>query len=198
MNRKLCLKQKAFFKATIILLSLSLSLEAGTIFDYASKRHNVNKKILASIAYQESDFNMKVVGVTLKDSYNSKILKRCLSVINCKSSFGAHRATIYPKSNEQAKLLLLSLNRLHLDYDVGLMQINKYNIEKRHLQPIRLLSDVFYNIDIGARIYKECSNRFSNIEDSFECYNKGYDRRKFNYRYSDAIINKYKKLFDVR
>ena len=192
------MKLKAFFKVTTILLSLSLSLEAGTIFDYASKRHNVNKRILASIAYQESDFNMKVVGVTLDKKRNSEILKKCLSVIDCKSTFSTHRATIYPKNNEQARLLLLSLDRLHLDYDVGLMQINKYNIKKRHLQPIRLLSDIFYNIDIGAKIYKECANHFNNIEDSFECYNKGYDRRKFNYRYSDAIINKYRKLFSIK
>ena len=168
---------------------------ANTVFDKASKKHNVDIRILASIAYQESDFNTKVVGVTLKNKYISTLLKKCLIIIDCKYSFKRGRAIIYPNSNKEAKLLFLSLNRLDLDYDVGLMQINKYNIKKRHLEPIRLLSDVFYNIDAGAKIYGECANYFKDIEDSFECYNKGYNRRRFNYKYSNAVIGKYRKLF---
>lgn len=184
------------FKLLLLVLLLSVNVWSNTVFDNASKKYGISVKLLASIAYEESDFNMNVVGVTIKKPYILKIFKKCINIIGCKISFNAHRAKVYPMSIAQAKLVFLALNRLHLNYDVGLMQINSYNIKKMKLNELKLLQDIRYNINTGARIYKSCYDRFENLSASLECYNMGYNSNLFNDHYYNAVINKYHTLFN--
>jgi soluble lytic murein transglycosylase-like protein len=174
----------------------TVSVSPATVFDEASKRYKIDKKILASVAFQESDFEPTVIGVNTKNVKRRGILKDCLDVIEIKYKIKGDRAVIYVGDNESANLVFLVLNRLKMDYDVGIMQINQWNIKKRNLNANRLLSDVRYNIHFGAKILHECQRKYKDdLESMFECYNKGYDSRKYNNSYSNKVLLKYKKLF---
>jgi soluble lytic murein transglycosylase-like protein len=174
----------------------AVSVSPATVFDEASKRYKIDKKILASVAFQESDFEPTVIGVNTKNVKRRGILKDCLDVIEIKYKIKGDRAVIYVGDNESANLVFLVLNRLKMDYDVGIMQINQWNIKKRNLNANRLLSDVRYNIHFGAKILHECQRKYKDdLESMFECYNKGYDSRKYNNSYSNKVLLKYKKLF---
>jgi len=186
-----------FFKTSLLFFVFFNSLFADTIFDKASQKYNINKKILASIAMHESKFEPSIVGVNIGSNKKKiEILAKYLKAIGCKHSIYRHRAHIYLKDDTNAKIVFFVLNRLKMDYDVGIMQINKYNIDAMHLDPIELINNVYYNIDIGAKVYDTCRNVYgNNLELVFECYNKGFDRKKYNYKYSNNIITNYKKLF---
>jgi len=186
-----------FFKTSLLFFVLFNSLFADTIFDEASQKYNINKKILASIAMHESKFEPSIVGVNIGSNKKKiQILSDSLKAIGCKHVIYPHRAHIYLKDESNAKMVFFVLNRLKMDYDVGIMQINKYNINSMHLDPVKLLKNVYYNIDIGAKIYSTCRKVYgSDLELVFECYNKGFNKKKYNYNYSSNIIVNYKKLF---
>ena len=188
------------FAVAILLVVLATNLWAKekTIFDKAESTYNIDKTILVAFAKQESDFNPLAIGVMIRKKEKVLATEACLDIIGTKYKMSKNKrhVAIYPKNPKEINLIFMMLDKLGLDYDLGVMQINRYNIKKRHLNRFKLIYDAEYNIMMGAKILKECSDRFpSNIQYAFECYNKGTDKRRFNKSYSRQILLKYKKLF---
>ena len=66
-------------------------------------------------------------------------------------------------------------------FDSGLMQVNSWWITRLELDRGSLLSDPCYNVKTGARILRECIDRFGYNWNAVGCYNAGTADKKINY-----------------
>jgi len=80
--------------------------------------------------------------------------------------------------------------------DVGLMQVNSWWFPqvKKYTPNLNNLYDPRFNIHVGAWIFKQCTNRFSNTAQAIDCYNKGAPRAKKTSTYARGVLNKYNKV----
>ena len=65
--------------------------------------------------------------------------------------------------------------------DLGLMQINSEWIEKMQLSREELLSNPCYNVTMGARILKECIDRWGYTWQAVGCYNAVSRTKRVDY-----------------
>lgn len=163
----------------------------------SSNKYNISSTLLLAIISIESNINKNAIGAMPKSNHQIKILKKYLNLLGCKYKTRNRTKywSIYPKNKKEAKKIIHVLEKYNIGYDLGLTQINVYNIKKRKLNKEKLLEDEAYSIDIGAKILKECIeyNKY-NVHDSIECYNKGTDKRKYTYNYSKKVLKKYEQL----
>lgn len=183
----------------LILIAINVFANGKTIFDDASIRYGIDKALLVSVAKHESGFEPFVVGIALKNKQQKAFIESCIEVIGCKAKVSSNRAVVYPNSKKEIQLLILALEKTSIDYDVGLMQINQWNIKKRGLIIEELFYNTEYNVEIGAKILSECTLMFpKSLHNSLECYNKGTDSSKFNRSYSSRVLDEYIRLFKVK
>ncbi len=87
---------------------------------------------------------------------------------------GRHHYALAPKSREQAEAVLLWATQYReVRYDVGLLQIYRGNVERRNLDPLKLL-DPNVNAIVGGVIFKECHDRYQDFWRAVECYHHGH------------------------
>lgn len=181
-----------------MLASLSLSAD---VFKDAAKKYNISKNVLYSIAKVESNLKPLAIGTMPRNKTEGKRLIKYLNMIDCKHKVGEKdytRVSIFPKDKEQAKLAYMIIDKFRINYDLGLVQINRWNVEKRNLDVYKLLFDEKYNVMVGAKILSECIGyNNGNVHDSLECYNKGTNKKKYNRSYSNKIIREYRKLVSL-
>jgi len=171
-------------------------VNAQTVFDKASKKYNIDKKILASVSHHESTFYPNVVSINVR-SDKKKVIHFLKA---CHYDYKSHKKniTIFLRSKDNKIYFFSVLNILKLNYDVGIMQINSYNIKKKNLNAVKLVDNVSYNIEQGAKILKSCLNHYPNrINFAFECYNKGYNKKRYNNSYYNGVLRSYATLFIV-
>lgn len=65
--------------------------------------------------------------------------------------------------------------------DIGLMQVNSAWIQIAGLEPRRLLSDPCYNVMTGARILKNCIDRYGYTWEAVGCYNASSHEKRVAY-----------------
>lgn len=189
--------------ATKIALVLSIFLNplmaSEKAFESVANEYKISKTLLEAIASVESGMNQYAIGAMPKSKRKKELLKRLLDDIGekgCKYSSGSSlNMSIQPKNINEALEVHSLLELLDIDYDLGMTQINSWNIDRRNLSVTRLLQDVEYNVRVGAIILKECiAYNKSNIHASIECYNKGTSKKRYNKSYSNKIIQKYREL----
>ena len=165
--------------------------------DISSEKYDISSTLLLAIVLVESNMNKSAIGAMPKSAYQKKMLKKYLEVLGYKykTRLSEKYWSIYPKCKEEAKKTIIVLENFNIGYDLGLTQINVYNIKKRKLNKIKLLEDETYSIDIGAKILKECIeyNKYD-VHNSIECYNKGTNRKRYTYDYSKRVLRKYEEL----
>jgi hypothetical protein len=65
--------------------------------------------------------------------------------------------------------------------DYGLMQVNSFWIDKLGLDPGQLLHDPCYNVMTGARILRQCVDRYGYTWEAVGCYNASSRDKRVNY-----------------
>jgi hypothetical protein len=75
--------------------------------------------------------------------------------------------------------------------DFGLMQVNSSWIDKLGLDPGRLLRDPCYNVMTGAKILRQCVDRFGYTWEAVGCYNASSRDKRVNYSWK--ILRELKK-----
>lgn len=165
------------------------------VFGAAADKYNIDPKVIAAVAYYESRLYPNIVSILTKSRYKKNIVEKYLKKHNYKYKKHKRRVVVYVSKSNYPTKLFNYLNRLKLGYDVGLMQINSFNIKSMKLNPVALLYNVPYNIEIGAKILRKCFDQFSNnIPNAFECYNKGYNTNKYTYKYYTSVIKAYMRI----
>ncbi len=74
--------------------------------------------------------------------------------------------------------------------DIGLMQINSFWLKPLKLDAEKLISNPCYNTMIGAKILKQCIDRYGYTWEAVGCYNAVSEPKKV--RYSWKIFNRLK------
>jgi hypothetical protein len=74
--------------------------------------------------------------------------------------------------------------------DIGLMQINSFWIKPLGLDSNKLISDPCYNIMIGAKVLKQCIDRYGYTWEAVGCYNATSAPKRV--KYSWKIFNRLK------
>ncbi|BCB97116.1 hypothetical protein JZK55_20380 [Dissulfurispira thermophila] len=65
--------------------------------------------------------------------------------------------------------------------DIGLMQINSFWVKTLRLDPSKLISDPCYNTTIGAKVLKQCIDRYGYTWEAVGCYNATSTAKKIKY-----------------
>lgn len=167
----------------IVLLFCFLSLQCfgselniANALKKASLEHNIDKKILYTIAKIESGFNPHIIAFTNRNKWHN-ISNEKISIKNI--PFKNKYLVQIKAEKEILKQIALQLISQGFSIDMGLMQVNSKNISKDEIEHIFELD---YNIDKSISVFKTCIKAKNNIKDSIECYNKGYKTPK-NYNY---------------
>jgi soluble lytic murein transglycosylase-like protein len=66
-------------------------------------------------------------------------------------------------------------------YDIGLMQVNSYWVQVMGLDKDKLAGDPCYNVMTGARILKQCMDRYGYNWEAVGCYNATSLQKKITY-----------------
>jgi soluble lytic murein transglycosylase-like protein len=74
--------------------------------------------------------------------------------------------------------------------DIGLMQINSFWIKTLGLDSGKLISDPCYNTMIGAKVLKQCIDRYGYTWEAVGCYNAARSHKRV--KYSWKIFNELK------
>ncbi|RDU60379.1 transglycosylase SLT domain-containing protein [Helicobacter sp. MIT 14-3879] len=153
----------------------------------ASIKHNIDKRVLYTIAKIESGFNPLII------SFVSKSTKYQFNQLTKQVSNYKNQYLIVFKGSEKylKEALKILLQDKELKIDVGLMQINSTNFKEDEIDKIFNLS---YNIDKSSKILKSCIAIKTTLKDSIECYNKGTRKIK-KYNYFNKFKNSYLKDF---
>lgn len=94
---------------------------------------------------------------------------------------------VWPERH-QARLVFSILKSTGIQsYDVGLVQVNSLNAKRNGWDEERLLNDLVYNVEKGAKIMDGCIRGNSNLERSIECYNKGL-HKVYSYTYYERFF----------
>ncbi|MEZ0323019.1 MAG: lytic transglycosylase domain-containing protein [Hydrogenothermaceae bacterium] len=153
----------------VFLLIFSISFNShgedlNSCFLQAAARYNIPPALLVAIAKVESGFRPWVINI----NHNGKSLK----VIN-------------PRSYQEAVYYLTYLHQNGYNYDVGIGQINVWNIKRLRIDPVYLLNPC-NNIMVSAHILRENINKYGFTWDAIWRYN---GRRDYAYKVYRALIS---------
>lgn len=163
-----------------------------------SNKYDISKNLLLAIANVETGLNPFVIGLVEHNSKKREAIKRYLNLINVSylNKKGSSNMSIMPTNYEDARKVYLILTHFNLrNFDIGYSQINIKNIEKLKIDGNRLFIDTEYVFGYSAKILTDCwvFNK-QNIYKAIECYNKGTDRSKYTYNYTQKVIDSYRKI----
>jgi soluble lytic murein transglycosylase-like protein len=180
-----------------IVLVTNVNAETERYFKISGSKYLITPELLKAVAKVESNFHNFAIGITIKDRLQISNFFKKNKIKTYKLS--KRRASVFPENISQALKVIKYAKLKKHDYDIGLMQINKYNIERRNLDIKKLLTNKYYNVDIGAKILKECADRnVGNVIYSLECYNKGLRKKLYNGSYAKKVIVNYLKILNNR
>lgn len=164
----------------------------------ASNKYDVSKLLLLAIADVESSLNPFTIGLVENNKNKMAAVKKYLDLIQVKyiNKKGSSFMSVIPTSYEDARKVYLILTHFGLrNFDLGYSQINIKNIEKFNIDGNRLFVDTEYVFGYSAKILTSCwKHNKQNIYKGIECYNKGTNKSKYDYKYTQKVINSYKKI----
>jgi len=174
----------------LLLLLLFLPARAQDCISSSAYEYGLSPLLVEAIQQVESGGNPFAVNVQVENQAEPRfreLLKR-LSVRHLVSRGRYVVFSIFPESREQAEEILRFVyrNPAVRSYDVGLMQINKYWIEKYGLRPEWLL-DKCYNVKWGTYILSNLVRRYGYTWEAIWRYNGSR-------RYADRVLRKVESL----
>jgi len=155
---------KVLTRLFLILLILTTKSNAGNIFVEAGRKYNINPGLLYAIAVVESSLNPYAISVKGGSC-------REFPSVRCYERKGV--VSLYPDSLSHARKVLQQVLGRGYYFDVGLMQISKYELERRGLDPFELL-DYRKNTFVGAEILAEKIKRYGYSWEAVWRYNGRY------------------------
>ncbi|EFP2932858.1 lytic transglycosylase domain-containing protein, partial [Campylobacter jejuni] len=175
----------------IILMFLTFSLsfcninskEIANALKYNALKYNIDKKILYTIAKIESNFNTNVIAFVSDKKVN--IIGKNIKIKNLNYK-NKYLIQISSDINTLKKIAIFFIQKGY-KIDVGLMQINSQNFT---LQELDYIFNLDYNISKAVDILYQCKNKFKNVKNTIECYNKGNKLGK-NYDYYKRFLSHY-------
>ncbi len=127
-----------------ILISITSILQADSksLYETIGKKYNIDAKVISSLAEIESKQNQYAVGLMSKSNEHTLDAAYALDYYHIKNSVAKNLKTIQvrSKTKKEALIAISIAEKLGLDYDVGLMQINRRNIISLNLDINHLLS----------------------------------------------------------
>jgi len=153
----------------------------------------IDPYLLLAVAYHESQLNPYAIHLSSPIPIGY-FLRRLGVRYNWYRSRYRYHYTAFPFSREKAvKILKFTLKRKYINYDVGLMQINRQNLKYLGISPEEMFN-IDENILVGAFILKVCllKNRKS-LHRALECYHRGNFSRRIT-SYSRRIVWLYRRM----
>jgi len=154
-----------------------------------SKLLKISPSLLTGLIIQESFFNPYGLNIRFylwKDYLKFKKYFR----VNKKCSFLKKKiiCTVLPEDKRKLiKILRFVKSRKKIDYDIGLMQINRKKLKDYGISPEEAISPEI-NILLGGLILKKCMEKYRTVEKALICYNRG----------ENADISSYKSIFSIK
>lgn len=177
----------------VFLIFLTLNLVFANNLDIANAlkcnaiRYGIDKKILYTIAKLESNFETNIIAFLSDEKWN--ITGKSVKIKNIKYK---NKFLVQIRANlNELKQIATYLIQKGYKIDVGLMQVNSTNFNLNELDAIFKPN---YNIKKAVVVLKQCKNKFKNIKNTIECYNKG-NRIGKKYDYYQRFVNHYIKDF---
>ena len=167
---------------------------AGCLED-AAVRYGVSPLLLEAMALVESGGNPFAVNVKTKPREGS-LLKRMLNEVGISYVLTEQQDywvfSIFPETKEEAILVVKTVPKLSVTYDVGLMQVNKFWIDKYDLKPEWLL-DECYAYKWGAFILANMIKKYDYSWEAVWHYNgrRDYAVKVFT-RVKELCMRKYR------
>lgn len=165
-------------------------------FNMASVYFKINKEILKGIAKIESGFNPYAALIKTKDN------KKTIAFLQENKIAFKHSEpyiSVSPKTKNEAMILydqLIAKSRDFdiVDYDLGVMQVNRLNFKYYKVDEKDYFLNYQKNIFLGTDVLRKCFDRFQTAKDTIECYNRGTDDSRFrknNYSYFSKFFDQY-------
>ena len=179
-----------------------------------SSYYNIDKKIVRSIIKTESGFSQYAVLIKSNRLRDLVLYLKRHGIRYKRRSF--KYVAIFPANKKEAIFCYNNIfgtrngrKKFHIiDYDAGLMQINKSNFERYKLG-LDYYLDFSKNMVAGVYILRNCFDwarrKFSAngmtdvVVYAIECYNKGGNKRKidrYKYNYARKVLNNYIRLIE--
>lgn len=138
----------------ILLISFLISFNVNAIVLFSNNQSEYLDQIYSNAPSLPASYAQKLINAASNASMKHSVpIRFILAIAFIESSY---RLNAYnPKSN-----------------DFGLMQINKWHVKRSKLDKTRLLTDMYYNMDHGARIFSWFYRKYP-LEEAVGRYNCG-------------------------
>lgn len=146
-------------------------------------KHNIDKKVLYTIAKIESGFTPLIICFTSK-SKDHKYLNLRKIVGKYKDKY----LITFTGAELDLKIALKDLIQKGYKVDVGLMQINSINFSNSEIDRI---FNIEYNISKSIAVLKMCMKLGDDTKQIIECYNKGKRDKYARYDYYEKFKNSF-------
>jgi len=152
-------------------LSCVLARSVPSVFFEVSRELDIPVAWLVVIAYKESRLNPYAVNVNGKSYYFKNLMDAFLFLYG----------ELYKEFSGRAKI----------SYDIGLMQINRFWVERYNLSLFNLFHPA-YNLRVGAMILRYCLQKYGR-QNVFACYHQGRPGQEGK-RYQREIVKLLRQL----
>ena len=186
--------RKILMFVTLMIISMSNLMayskeEIAKSLKKQAEVHNIDKRVLYTIAKMESNFKPYVIAFVSSDKEITmpNVLKKV-------TKYGNNKYLIQMKGTKE-NLIATTNELISMGYlvDVGLMQINSQNFDESEVER---MFEIDYNISKAVKVLKFCGKKKQVVSKTIECYNKGL---KFNsLSYYDRFKAHFLKDFGVK
>ena len=164
-------------------------LKIANAIKNASKEHNVDKRLLYTIAKIESNFTPNIIAFVSPKKFHIFSKNFDVSVKNI--PYDKKYLVQIRAERKCLEIIARKLIENGFSIDMGIMQINSANVSQSELPYI---FDIDFNIKKSIDILNFCANKKNHIKKSIECYNKGV-RKTSNFSYFKKFAKSFKKDF---
>lgn len=175
--------------------SLANKLKIPQAFINIANKFNIDPIVMYSIATTETGINQGLSNGATPYSWTANICDMKAGR-NCKGYWFETRQELYDKLNNELK-------RGNMWFDVGVMQVNWRFHRQRFGEDLWLATHPLVNMNTGARIISEVSQKHRNLHDIYAAYHAGIGFKSVSYTdkrrnqindYAKKTHNTYKRI----
>ncbi|QKF65557.1 transglycosylase SLT domain-containing protein [Campylobacter corcagiensis] len=182
-----------------LLFSSDIKQEIANSLKIVSYQSELNIGILYTIASIESNFNPYIISFVTSDIDLLKKLENGFkdTKYNFKySKYGKKQYLANISSVSEKAMIKIADFFWDMDFniDFGIMQISKQNLTKSET---KYIFNPLYNISKSSSILTSCNEKYKDLKNVIECYNKGFVKKN-KYNYYAKFQHNYNKFFGVK